>query len=243
LGAQDLSVARGAIRAAAFAVIAATAGADERTPAAEDSPIDYANVAAVLKALRDQSSTSFRVQQGWTVVASSERGHAVQWFFTPEGHPAHPSVIKRTALDEDGVGVIEVAALCEASQDDCDRLLADFRQSQAVEAPRVVRMSLDVGVALNERERVRVTRLVAEEGKAAEIRMDEAFKVVFVPTLDQNGAVTLWTAMYEFDGHDFVLVADPKLATLGAGTAELELDSMTGNRYAFSIASLPLARE
>lgn len=230
-------------RAAALALVALTAASAARTYAAEDWPIDYANVAAVLKALRDDANASFRVQQGWTVVASSERGHAVQWFFTPDGHPAHPSVIKRMVLDEGGVGVIDVAALCQAPQDDCDRLLADFRQSQAEETPRVVRVSLDVGVALNERERVRVTRLVAEEGKAAEIRMDEAFKVVFVPTLDEDGAVTLWTAMYEFDGNDFVLVADPKLATLGTGTAEVELDSMTGNRYAFSIASLPLACE
>jgi hypothetical protein len=237
-----MSAARAAARAIALAVAAATA---VRAYAADDTPIDYVDVAAVLKALREDRNASFRVQQGWVVVASSERGHAVQWFFTPEGHPAHPSVIKRVALEDGGVGVIDVAALCQAPQEDCDRLLEDFRQTQAAEAPRIVRVSLDVGVALNERERVRVTRLVAEEGKAAEIRMDDAFKVVFVPTLDEGGGVTLWTAMYEFDGNDFVLVADPKLATLAAstGTAEIELDSTTGNRYAFSIASLPLARE
>jgi hypothetical protein len=101
-------------------------------------------------------------------------------------------------------------------------------------------VSLDINIAQNNHDRVRVNRLVAEEGKAAEIRMDGLLKAVFVPTLDEKGAVTLWAAMYEFDGRDFALVAQPQLVTPGAGTAEVELAAASGNRFAFSITQLPL---
>jgi hypothetical protein len=107
----------------------------------------------------------------------------------------------------------------------------------------VERVALDIHIAQNDHERVRVNRLVAEEGKAAEIRMDGLLKAVFVPTLDAKGAVTLWTAMYEFDGRDFALVAAPQLVTPGAGTAEVELAAASGNRFAFSITPLPLPKQ
>ena len=104
-------------------------------------------------------------------------------------------------------------------------------------------MALDIGIALNSHDRVRVNRLVAEEGKAAEIRMDGLLKAVFVPTLDEKGAVTLWAAMYEFDGRDFALVAAPQLVTPGTGKAEIELDAASGNRFAFSVTPLPLPKQ
>ena len=146
------------------------------------------------------------------MVASREHGAAVEWFFTPETHAVYPAVIKRTVAEQDGTGMIEIAALCEtASQEACDQLIDDFRQTHKVtiEAPHTERVSLDIGIALNDHDRVRVSRLVAEAGKAAEIRMDGLLKAVFVPTLDAQGAVTLWAAMYEFDGRDFALVAEP----------------------------------
>jgi hypothetical protein len=49
--------------------------------------------------------------------------------------------------------------------------------------------------------------------------------------------------MYEYDGRDFALVAEPRLVTPGAGTAELELAAGSGNRFEFSITSLPLPKQ
>ena len=214
-----------------------------RAHADDAAPIGYASVAAAREALHMAAT---RNQEGWTVVASRENGAAVEWFFTPETHAVYPAVIKRSVVEQDGVGMIDIAALCEtASQKTCDQLIDDFRQTYKVtiKAPRAERVALDINIALNHHDRVRVNWLVAEEGKAAEIRMDGLLKAVLVPTLDEKGAVTLWAAMYEFDGRDFALVAEPQLMTPGAGTAEVELDAASGNRFAFSITPLPLPKQ
>ena len=202
--------------------------------------IPQTNVAAVLESLRADPSAQFGQQRGWTVVASSERGLPVQWFFTPEGHPAHPAVVKRTALEQDGVGKIELAALCEVEQAVCAELLDDFRQQHelAQAAARPERVTLDVTIALDDHERLRVERLLAEEGMAAEIRFTDVLKVVIVPTLGDDGRVLLWTAVYEFDGTEYVPLGEPQLASPGSGTARLEMASTSGSRFGFSLASL-----
>jgi hypothetical protein len=218
----------------ALAARAALASGDE------PAPIGYASVDATLAALRAEPSAQFREQRGWTVAASREGGAAVEWFFTPEGHAAHPAVVKRTATDRDGVGMIDLVALCHAEQAVCDRLLDDFRQQHelAVAAAQPERVTLDVRLALDDHERMHVKRLLAEEGMAAEIRFSDVLKMVIVPTLDDGGRVLLWTAVYEFDGADYVLLAEPQLTSPGSGTASLELRSSSGSRFGFSLASL-----
>lgn len=214
--------------------------------AADDEPVSigYASVGATLEALRAEPSAQFSEQRGWTVVASREGDAAVQWFFTPEGHAAHPAVVKRTATERDGIGMIDLVALCHAAQSDCDKLLDDFRQQHelAVAAAEPERVTLDVGIALDDRERMHVRRMVAEEGLAAEIRFTDVLKMVIVPTLDDGGRVLLWTAVYEFDGADYVLLGEPQLTSPGAGTASLEMTSSSGSRFGFSLASLVAAR-
>jgi hypothetical protein len=206
----------------------------------EPAPIGHASVAAVLESLRADPSAQFREQRGWTVVASRERDTPVEWFFTPEGHAAHPAVVKRTAVERDGVGMIDLAALCQTEQDACDLLIDDFRQqheiAQAAARPELV--TIDVGIALDDHERLRVKRLLAEEGMAAEIRFTDVLKMVIVPTLGDDGRVLLWTAVYEFDGEDYVLLGEPQLASPGSGTATLEMASTSGSRFGFSLASL-----
>jgi hypothetical protein len=206
----------------------------------EPAPIGQSTVAGVLESLRADPSAQFREQRGWTVVASSERGAPVEWFFTPEGHPAHPAVIKRTAIERDGVGMIDLAALCQTDQAPCDQLLDDFRQQHelAQTAARPERVTLDVTIALNDHERLRVERMLAEEGMAAEIRFTDVLKVVIVPTLGDDGRVMLWTAVYEFDGADYVPLGEPQLFSPGSGTAKLEVASTSGSRFGFSLASL-----
>jgi len=209
----------------------------------ESAPIGQATVAGVLESLRGDPSAQFREQRGWTVVASRERGEPVEWFFTPEGHPAHPAVVKRTAVERDGVGMIDLAALCQADQAVCDQLLDDFRQQQelaqaAARPERPERVTIDVAIALDDHERLRVERLLAEEGMAAEIRFTDVLKVVIVPTLGDDGRVLLWTAVYEFDGADYVPLGEPQLASPGSGTVTLEMAATSGSRFGFSLASL-----
>jgi hypothetical protein len=202
--------------------------------------IGATSVAAVLAELRTDPSAQFREQRGWTVVASREGGSPVEWFFTPEGHAAHPAVVKRAAVEQGGVGMIDLAALCHAEQAACDQLLDDFRQQHehARAAARPERVTIDVRIDLDDHERLRVERLLAEEGMAAEIRFTDVLKVVIVPTIGDDGGVLLWTAVYEFDGADYVLLGDPQLASPGGGTATLEMASTSGSRFGFSLASL-----
>jgi hypothetical protein len=206
----------------------------------EPAPIGHSSVAAVLASLRAEPSAQFREQRGWTVVASREGGTAVEWFFTPDGHEAHPAVVKRTAVERDGIGMIDLAALCHAEQEPCDGLLDDFRQQHEREqaAARPERVTIDVRIALDDHERLRVERLLAEEGMAAEIRFTDVLKMIIVPTLDDAGRVLLWTAVYEFDGADYVLLGEPQLASPGSGTVTLEMASTSGGRFGFSLASL-----
>lgn len=206
----------------------------------EPAPIGHASVDAVLESLRADPSAQFREQRGWTVVASRERDTPLEWFFTPEGHAAHPAVVKRTAVERDGVGMIDLAALCHAEQEACDLLLDDFRQQHelARAAARPERVTIDVRIALDDHERLRVERLLAEEGMAAEIRFTDVLKIVIVPTLGDDGRVLLWTAVYEFDGADYALLGEPQLASPGIGTVTLEMASTSGTRFGFSLASL-----
>jgi hypothetical protein len=206
----------------------------------EPAPIGHSSVAAVQASLRAEPSAQFREQRGWTVVASREGGSPVEWFFTPEGHEAHPAVVKRTAVERDGVGMIDLAALCHAEQQACDVLLDEFRQQHelARAAARPERVTIDVRIALDDHERLRVERLLAEEGMAAEIRFTDVLKMVIVPTLGDDGRVLLWTAVYEFDGADYVLLGEPQLASPGGGTVTLEMASTSGSRFGFSLASL-----
>ena len=221
-------------------VLAAALASDAVAAQEESAPIGQSTVAGVLESLRADASAQFREQRGWTVVASRERGEPVEWFFTPDGHPAHPAVVKRTAVERDGVGMIDLAALCQADQAVCDRLLDDFRQQQelAQAAARPERVTIDVAIALDDHERLRVERLVAEEGMAAELRFTDVLKIVIVPTLGDDGRVLLWTAVYEFDGEDYVPLGEPQLASPGSGTARLEMASTSGSRFGFSLASL-----
>lgn len=211
---------------------------------ADDDAIGYPSVAGALQALQSDSTAQFESQQGWTIVASRDGDKPVQWFFTPEGHAAHPAVIKRTVLEQDGTGFIDLAALCHAAQGECDALLDDFRQSSEGVARSLLaqQVTLDIGIALNDHERVRITRLLTEEGKAAEIRMDEQLKLVIVPTLDDALGVLLWTAIYEFDGGEYILLSEPRFATPREGTARIEVSSGSGNTFGLSITPLLAAR-
>jgi hypothetical protein len=201
---------------------------------------EYPSVAAVLAALRADPDARFETQDGWTVVASVERGNPVLWSFTPEGHPAHPAVVKRTALEKKGTGFVELTTLCEGPEAECKRLLEQFQQfnQQLAQQNLAKRVELDVGIAQNAHQRVHVKRLLAEDGKAAEIRMDGLLKVVIVPSWDRLRGVLLWTALYEYDGGDFRLLSEPALAAPGAGTAEFAVAARSGDIFRFSITPL-----
>lgn len=97
--------------------------------AAGAAGIDYPSVDAARKALeaRDGKDAVVTHPEGWMVV--NEFGFpSAQWSFTPEGHPAHPAVVKRV-IERDAAGNVSVQTglLCEAKASAaCDQLRADF---------------------------------------------------------------------------------------------------------------------
>lgn len=224
-------------------LVLAAVGAAAHAQENEDT-IGYPTIEAAIAALRADPAATFEMQQGWTVAANREGGNPVQWFFTPVGHPAHPAVVKRTAIEAKGTGYIDLAALCYAPESECYRLIDDFRQRhmQALRDALPREITLDVGIALNDHPRARVHRLLAEEGQAAEIRMDELMKVVIVPTIDEGRGVLLWTAVYEFANGGYELVGEPTMVAPGNGTADLSIASGSGNTFHFAITPLVAAR-
>ncbi len=226
------------------AIIALAGLAAHGAAAADEPALGYSSVAGALEALRADPTAQFGEESGWTIVASREGDAPVQWFFTPEGHEAHPAVVKRVGLERDGVGMIDLVALCHAEQAACDRLVDGFSQRHelAVAAARPELVMLDVGIALDDHERLRVERLLAQEGMAAEIRFTDVLKVVLVPTVGDDGGVLLWTAVYEFDGSDYVLLGEPQLTKPGSGRATLVMESNARGRFGFSLASLVAKR-
>ena len=93
----------------------------------EQNAIGYATVAEALIAVQKGMATEARMERGWTIVETKEKGIPVHWFFTHTGHPAHPAAIKRTMTYKDGAWDIGMAMLCEGPKAACDKLAEEFR--------------------------------------------------------------------------------------------------------------------
>jgi len=88
------------------------------------SSIGYPSVAAALKDLHSRPDVNFSEQNGWVI--ADDRSHFTVWTFAPEGDPAYPSLVKRTAV-QTGAGVsMDMKVLCQSTQVACDKLVADF---------------------------------------------------------------------------------------------------------------------
>lgn len=108
-------------------------------PPASAPPIGHASVDEALAALsaRDGNGTIVTHNDGWTIVAEPQA--AAQWSFTPEGHPAHPAVVRRIIRRGPGTVDVQTTMLCEAPAPACAALQAEFealseRIRQAVRA-------------------------------------------------------------------------------------------------------------
>ena len=90
------------------------------------SSIGYPSVAAALADLHSNPDVKFSVQNGWTI--AEDRSHFTLWSFPPEGDPAYPSAVKRTAVQQpDGIVTMDMRILCHSTQAACDKLVEDFK--------------------------------------------------------------------------------------------------------------------
>ncbi|HEY9041276.1 MAG TPA: hypothetical protein VIN66_03765 [Rheinheimera sp.] len=96
--------------------------------ASESSSIGYKTVELALNALKNKEGTNLSVQDGWTIIEDKEESNLVLWSFTPDSHPAHPAAIKRKVVEKNQKIYIQMSALCQAKQEDCDKLMQEFEQ-------------------------------------------------------------------------------------------------------------------
>lgn len=90
-----------------------------------EGSIGYPTVAAALAALKARSDLNVSEQGGWTIV--NDAANKTVWSFTPPGHPAHPTAVKRAVVEKGEAIHIDMSALCQADKSACDRLMDEFR--------------------------------------------------------------------------------------------------------------------
>jgi hypothetical protein len=76
----------------------------------------------------EKLAESFR-DKAYVTINDAARG--TLWTFTVAGHPAHPSVVCRQPVEEGGKPRIDMGIVCEASDEECERLAHAFEALNA----------------------------------------------------------------------------------------------------------------
>jgi hypothetical protein len=97
----------------------------EPLPEAAGTSIEYDSPHAALEALKAKPGVEIRSKQGWTIV--NDEATRTLWTFTPEGHPAHPSAVKRSVLFRDGALYLDLNVRCLSTKTACDNLVREFQ--------------------------------------------------------------------------------------------------------------------
>ena len=103
-----------------MALITATTALAQSTDA-----IPYPTVAVAFDSLRAKSGVEVSNQSGFTVI--TEPATYTLWTFTPAGHPAHPTVVRRQMVREGDDVFSHMQVKCEAAKPACDKLVAEFK--------------------------------------------------------------------------------------------------------------------
>jgi hypothetical protein len=100
--------------------------AAQSNPPESDSGIGFAPPAAALAALQARAGVTFSEYEVWTIAEDAARNEI--WSFTQVRHPAHPAVVRRTVLENNGVISLDMNVMCGATKAACDTMVAQFRQ-------------------------------------------------------------------------------------------------------------------
>ena len=92
------------------------------------SPIGYHSYKEALNDLKSNPNAKISAHQDWIIIEVSTDTEMTLWSFTPKGHFAHPAVVKRSVIENDGSVNLIMNALCGASKPDCDKLIQQFKQ-------------------------------------------------------------------------------------------------------------------
>ena len=95
--------------------------------ASEQSPVGYDSVEEALQALQSEPGVQMSTHDSWTVAIQQNEASTIVWSFTQEGHDAHPAVIRREFVEQEGLLSIDMKGLCESEEEPCDLLFQQFR--------------------------------------------------------------------------------------------------------------------
>jgi hypothetical protein len=85
----------------------------------EETAISYASLDEAIKALRAKPGVTFQNQGGWWVV--KDLPAFTVWLLTPPGHPAYPSIVKKTIVNSNNGADMQTDIRCFASKEVCDK--------------------------------------------------------------------------------------------------------------------------
>ena len=86
--------------------------------------IGYASVDVARSALQQRDDTRMSIADGWLTI--EDPAAMTIWTFAPEADPAHPAVVKRSVIEEEGRIVIRMDIRCEGEVNACDGLEQHF---------------------------------------------------------------------------------------------------------------------
>jgi hypothetical protein len=99
--------------------IPASTTAAEPANSSRPGPIPYASLDDALKALRAKPGVTFRQEGGWLVAEDLDT--FTVWLLTPAEHPAYPSMVRRTLINQSDGAYMDTSVRCLASKEVCDR--------------------------------------------------------------------------------------------------------------------------
>ncbi len=123
------------------AVDKASAAKGASHPGATPGKIPYPNVETARAALLARDDIVRSEVDAWTIIKVPAE-NAI-WSFTPESHPAHPSMILRAPFERDGAVYLGMDVKCGATKPVCDALVEEFKAMNA-------RMAEDIQRAIGE---------------------------------------------------------------------------------------------
>jgi hypothetical protein len=95
-------------------------------PETSPSGIEYQSVEVALKAVLEKPGVEIRTENGWTIAI--DLATRTIWSFAPKGHPAYPTVVKRSVVPAEKGSVVEMRVLCESDKVSCDSVVLQFQQ-------------------------------------------------------------------------------------------------------------------
>lgn len=91
-----------------------------------DTDIGYPSIKAAYTALRNDPQARFEQSEGWLIAHVMSGTNVGLWTFTPKGHPAFPSLVRRREFEKDGNAYMDMKVLCGSSKSNCDELVSQF---------------------------------------------------------------------------------------------------------------------